>query len=207
MSLHTQHSENFEVYFCTVTCYKWLPLFEQAQAYRSVYRWFDHLKDDGCLLLGYVIMPNHFHVLLYPTHSGTSLNKIVGDGKRFMAYDIVNSLKKSGSDSLLKTLADGVEPKEKLKGKKHQVFKISFDARKCFNENMIEQKLLYMHHNPVQGKWSLAEDFTKYVHSSAAFYELGEVGKTPMFHYKDLGKHEVSVSPASTSSLSDVDGE
>ena len=43
MSLHTQHKENSEVYFCTVTCYKWLPLFEEAQTYYSVYRWFDHL--------------------------------------------------------------------------------------------------------------------------------------------------------------------
>src|SRR3954470_14027031 len=100
MSLHSEHTENFEVYFCTVTCYKWLPLFEQAQAYHSVYRWFDHLKDDGCLLLGYVIMPNHFHVLLYTTHTGTSLSKIVGDGKRFMAYDIVNALKKAGDTAV-----------------------------------------------------------------------------------------------------------
>ncbi|HEY8934895.1 MAG TPA: hypothetical protein VIM65_06720 [Cyclobacteriaceae bacterium] len=207
MSLHTQHSENFEVYFCTVTCYKWLPLFEQAKAYRSVYRWFDHLKDDGCLLLGYVIMPNHFHALLYPTHSGTSLSKIVGDGKRFMAYDIVNTLKKSGHTSLLQDLVDGVEAKEKLKGKKHQVFRLSFDARKCFNESMIEQKLQYIHHNPVQGKWNLVEDFTQYEHSSAGFYELNEHKGIPITHYKDLGKDEVCISKSSTSSASDVEGE
>ncbi len=186
MSLHVQHSENHEVYFCTVTCYQWLPLIEEAQVYYSVYRWFEHLKNDGCKVAGYVIMPNHFHVLLYPTHSDTSLNKLVGEGKRFMAYDIVKNLERYGRLDLLKVLQEGVETKERLRGKKHQVFHLSFDARKCFNEKMIEQKLDYIHHNPVRGKWSLVDDFARYPHSSAGFYELGEVGNFEIVHYKDL---------------------
>jgi hypothetical protein len=151
-----------------------------------VYRWFDHLKNDGCLLLGYVIMPNHFHVLLFPTHNGTSLDKIVGDGKRFMAYDIVNTLKKQGKESILNVLQKGVNKNEMLKGKLHQVFHLSFDARKCFDTKMIEQKLDYIHHNPVKGKWKLADDFTKYEHSSAAYYECSVESKFPIVHYKEI---------------------
>jgi REP element-mobilizing transposase RayT len=165
-----------------------LPLFEEANAYQSVYRWFEHLKKDGCFVTGYVIMPNHLHVLLYLTHTGTSLNKLVGEGKRFMAYDIVNRLKKTGKEVLLKELREGVEPKEKLKGKKHQVFRLSFDARKCYSEQMVEQKLDYIHHNPVSGKWSLVKDFAIYEHSSAGFYELDVMGKVDIMHYKELGK-------------------
>jgi REP element-mobilizing transposase RayT len=180
------------VYFCTITCYQWLPLFQEAQAYQSVYRWFNHLKEDGCLVVGYVIMPNHFHALLYLSHSGTSLNQLVGEGKRFMAYDIVNSLKRSGRDDLLSILRKGVERNEKLKGKIHQVFRLSFDARMCHDEKMLEQKLEYIHHNPVKGKWALAEDFVMYEHSSARFYESGEAGEVDITHYKDLGKESMS---------------
>ena len=187
MSQHILHSETHEVYFCTVTCYQWLPLIEEAAAYYSVYRWFEHLGRDGCQVVGYVIMPNHFHVLLYPTHTGTALNKLVGEGKRFMAYDIVNNLERAGKYPLLKFLRQGVAPKEKAKGKKHQVFDLSFDARICHDEKMIEQKLDYIHRNPVQGKWSLVNDFARYPHSSARFYELGEVDGFRVIHYKDLG--------------------
>ena len=187
MSTHTLRTESQEVHFCTITCYKWLPLFEEANVYSSVYRWFKHMNRDGCFVLGYVIMPNHIHVLLFPTHTGTSLDKYVGEGKRFMAYDIVNNLKKSNKTSLLQILQEGVEEKEKLKGKKHQVFQLSFDSRKCYNEKMIEQKLDYIHHNPVSGKWNLAEDFTKYMHSSARYYELNEI-HADVTHYKDLFK-------------------
>lgn len=51
---------------------------------------------------------------------------------------------------------------------------------------MIEQKLDYIHHNPVSGKWNLIEDFAKYPHSSAQFYELGVIGDFEITHYKDL---------------------
>ena len=186
MSTHTNHTEHFEVYFCTVTCYKWLPLFEEAQAYESVYRWFNHLKDDQCLLTAYVIMPNHLHALLFPMHAGVSLNKIIGDGKRFMAYDIVRRIKSLNKSSLLTILKEGVPRHEKRKGKLHQVFEPSFDARKCFSEKMLEQKLEYIHHNPVKGKWSLVVDFVNYQHSSAAFYEQEIPGQAPLVHYKNL---------------------
>jgi hypothetical protein len=57
---------------------------------------------------GYVIMPNHLHVLLYLSHSGTSLNILVGEGKRFMAYAIVSGLKKARKENLLRELEEGV---------------------------------------------------------------------------------------------------
>jgi hypothetical protein len=154
-----------------------------------VYRWFHHLKNAGCFVTGYVIMPNHFHVLLFLSHCGTSLNFLVGEGKRFMAYDIVSGLREAENHSLLKLLAEGVRPKEKLKGKNHQVFRTSFDGRVCYDEKMIEQKLDYIHHNPVRGKWKLVDDYTKYEHSSAAFYELGKAERVEIIHYKDLGNH------------------
>lgn len=133
-------------------------------------------------------MPNHFHAMLFPTHTGTSLNMMVGEGKRFMAYDIVNGLKRLRKASTLKILEKGVDPNEKLKGKKHQVFQLSFDARTCVDESMIEQKLDYIHHNPVSGKWALVEDYVTYPHSSAQFYECDIQRNFEVTHYKDLFK-------------------
>ena len=139
-------------------------------------------------------MPNHFHVLLFLSHTGTSLNTLVGTVKRFMAYDIVGRLKKQGKENLLTELRSGVQWKELLKGKIHQVFRLSFDARQCHDEKMIEQKLDYIHHNPVKGKWNLVYDFTAYEHSSAGFYELGKPGNFEVLHYKDLNTNEDKVS-------------
>jgi REP element-mobilizing transposase RayT len=187
MSLHDGNREIREVYFCTITCFKWLNLFKESEAYHSVYRWFNHLKADDCFVLGYVIMPNHLHALLYPTKAEKPLSMLVGEGKRFMAYDIVKALKQQGKDRLLAVMQAGVAQQEKQKGKLHQVFRLSFDARKCYSEKMIEQKLDYIHYNPVRGKWKLADDFAKYQHSSAGFYEFSEQPNFELLHYKDVG--------------------
>jgi hypothetical protein len=103
-----------------------------------------------------------------------------------MAYEIVGSLKKQGKNSILRQLEEGVQRNEKRRGKLHPVFRLSFDARQCFSEEMAEQKLDYIHHNPVKGKWKLVDDYTEYPHSSAAFYELGKIGTVDIRHYKDL---------------------
>ncbi|UII19885.1 hypothetical protein [Fulvivirga ligni] len=162
-----------------------MPLFQQAKAYSAVYKWFDHLLKDGCNILSYVIMPNHLHCLLNPTAPEKHLNILISEGKRFMAYAIVKGIKARGDISLLKILESGVQDNERKKGKKHQVFRLSFDARKCYDRQMLEQKLDYIHHNPVAGKWSLVEDYATYGHSSAAYYELGLENKY-VTNYKDL---------------------
>jgi hypothetical protein len=70
-------------------------------------------------------------------------------------------------------------------GTLNQVFRLSFDGRLCFDEKMIEQKMDYIHRNPVSGKWNLVEDYTDYPYSSAAYYELGKANKY-ITHYKEL---------------------
>ena len=102
-----------------------------------------------------------------------------------MAYAIINKLKTLEKHSLLQQLTEGVQVNEKKKGKKHQVFRLSFDARLCLTEKMLEQKLDYIHHNPVSGKWNLVDDFTRYLHSSAAYYELGSPNRY-VTHYREV---------------------
>ena len=61
-------------------------------------------------------MPNHFHAILYFPQSGYDLNKIIGNGKRFIAYEIIERLKKQKEDNLLKLLATAVTETERKKG-------------------------------------------------------------------------------------------
>jgi len=60
-----------------------------------------------------------------------------------------------------------------------------FDAKACYSLEMIEQKIDYIHHNPVSGKWNLVNDWTEYPHSSAGFYELGRENKW-VTDYRDV---------------------
>jgi hypothetical protein len=56
----------------------------------------------------------------------TSLNKLIGEGKRFRAYDIVRNLERAGQRVLLQILRNAVVAREKIQGKMHQVFEPYF---------------------------------------------------------------------------------
>jgi len=167
---------NFGTFFITFTCHKWLPLLEIINGYDIVYTWFDHLKKNGHYINGYVIMPNHVHALISFQETGKSINIIVGNGKRFMAYEIINRLQKSGNTNLLRELSDSVENSRKANNKKHDVWELSFDWKLCESDKFIYQKLEYMHANPCKGKWNLCHYIEDYKHSSAMFYEMGKQG-------------------------------
>jgi REP element-mobilizing transposase RayT len=83
MPVHKQVT-NAGIYFITFTNYQWLWLLEKTKGYDLVYKWFDVLSTKQHAINGFVIMPNHLHLLLYYAGGGQSLNTIVGNGKRFM---------------------------------------------------------------------------------------------------------------------------
>lgn len=165
---------NRGLFFITFTCHRWLPLMEQTNSYDLVYKWFDYLKQQNHRIAGYVIMPNHIHLLIDFASSSKKINTIIGDGKRFMAYDIVSRIKEAGNTDLLQQLQKSVTAKDRNNGKKHEVWKESFDWKYCETVKFAYQKLLYIHNNPCNGKWNLAADITKYEHSSARYYISGK---------------------------------
>ena len=165
---------NQGLFFITFTCYKWLPLIEQTSGYDLVYGWFDYLNKHNHRIAGYVIMPNHVHVLIDFANSKKKINTVIGDGKRFMAYDIVKRLENAGKKDTLQMLEKAVASKDRNNGKKHEVWEESFDWKYCETADFAYQKLIYMHNNPCAGKWKLAEDIAKYEHSSARYYITGK---------------------------------
>ena len=112
------------IYFITFTCFNWLPLIELSQGYQVVYNFFTILGNQNLTVLAYVIMPNHVHMLLHYS-GGKSLNTVIGNGKRFMAYEIVNLLEQSGNQTILEEMKAGVKYKDRSRGKKHEVWIIA----------------------------------------------------------------------------------
>ena len=151
-----------------------------------VYKWFDNLKNQGFGTVAYVIMPNHVHTIHYFPEPGVNLNNIIGNAKRFMAYELIKRLEKENDQDTINHLASAVTEREKKKGQLHKVFTVSFDAKGIYNEKFFNQKLKYIHRNPVSGKWKLVIDYTDYDHSSASFYETGVIKKYEPFDYRLL---------------------
>ena len=186
MSVKALHHLSHELYFCTFTCCNWLPLFEITNTYSEVYNWLNIAQEKDYRTCAFVIMPNHLHFIMATPQNNANLNKLISNGKRFIAYAIVERLKQDSNHLILSQLSNAVIASDRKRGKLHQVFKSSFDAKLILNETMLLQKMQYIHHNPVSGKWNLASDFVLYPHSSAAYYELGKPCLFPITHYAEI---------------------
>jgi len=178
--------ETSGIYSITFTCINWLSLFEIANTYSSAYNWFNVLKKEGHYIIGYTIMPNHLHAVIAFVNKNKSINTIISNGKRFMAYDIVDKLEHINNAAILTVLSNARNATEIKANTQHKVFETSFDWKHCNSDKMLEQKLNYIHSNPCKGKWNLATSPVNYIHSSAKYYLTGEQGFYPVTHYKEI---------------------
>ncbi len=124
-------------------------------------------------------MSNHVHALISFINTKQSINTIVGNGKRFMAYEIIQRLEANREVALLHQLSAHVEVTRKANKKQHDVWETSFDWKDCRSNEFAWQKLNYKHNNPCTGKWQLAANPIEYIYSSAKFYLTGVQGIYP----------------------------
>ena len=143
MPVRTSHSNQSSLYYIIFTCYNWLPLFQLTNAYDVVYKWFNYLQTEKNIkTTAYVIMPNHLHCILFFPTADFSLNKIIANAKRFMAYEIIKKLKENNQTEILQQLQSSVTEKEKQKGQLHKVFEESFDAKSIDNKKFFYKSLI-----------------------------------------------------------------
>ena len=186
MSTRKLRQKDGAVYFATFSCHQWVPLFMELQAYDIMYNWMHLAHQKGYHFFGYAIMPNHAHFVIRVPEGGT-INTVLANGKRFMAYELVKRLGQAGRQDLLVRLQEGLRPSDIARGQKHRVFATSTDLVELFSGKMIEQKLKYIHANAVSKKWHLADDAVEYPHSSFAFYVRGENQSAPLTPYQEFG--------------------
>ncbi len=157
-----------EIYYITFTILDWKNIFTEDKYCQLVYKWFDYIKKKyGNLIHGYVIMPNHIHCLITITDKSPILSKFIQNAKRFLAYQIVDLLRKDKKFKLLEFFRENAEVK---KGAKHKVFEDGYDSLMIQSQKFFLQKLNYIHNNPCQENWQLADNPEDYKYSSAANY-------------------------------------
>ena len=119
---------------------------------------------------GFVIMPNHVHLLLYAQGQAV-ISKFTGKMKEYSAKEIVGWCIKNNEDSLLAKFAFSAI--ESFRGHKYQVWQQGFDNVAITRREDIIVKLNYMHNNPLQERWRLCQSAEEYQFSSAGYYITG----------------------------------
>lgn len=123
------------------------------------------VKENRVIIYGYVIMDNHIHIVWKPTKL-YSLKHTQLSFMKFTAQRLKRELQNNNSIYLDDFYVEA-------KDQKYQFWKRNPLCVDLLNEKIIEQKLNYIHQNPVKAQ--ICNNPEDYRFSSARFYsELGD---------------------------------
>ena len=169
MSTGYQIQDQNGLYFLTFQIIDWVDIFTR-KIYKDIA--IDSFKycmeNKGLRLFGFVIMSNHIHLLASAVEPNR-LSDIIRDFKKFTAYSFLEEIRKnteSRQDWMLKRFEFAA--KANKRNSDYQLWTHENRAVELVSNTFIEQKLNYIHENPVRaGYVDKAED---YIYSSARNY-------------------------------------
>jgi REP-associated tyrosine transposase len=139
-----------ELQFITSSIYRRTPLFRSERCCRCfVDALTDVRKSTGFLLIGWVLMPEHFHLLLRP-ESADATSRIMQRLKSRAATGILKHLRENQDRSWCrKTLARLALPPTVHDESHHRVWQRRFYPYGIYSQKKQLEKLDYIHNNPV----------------------------------------------------------
>ncbi len=150
-------------YFWTDTIVAWLPVVSHPQLAAIVFdSWRFLQRERGVRLFGYVIMENHVHWIA----AADDLSDKLARFKSYTARRIIDAMEQAGYQTLLQELRYF-----KLRHKTdqtHQLWQEGSHPEQIQNEEMMWQKLEYIHNNPLRRGY--VDEPTHWRYSSARNY-------------------------------------
>jgi putative transposase len=162
-------NEPGHAHFLTFSCFHQLPLLSKDNSRRWLVDALQKARDRHRFeIYGYVIMPEHVHLLVRPREEIYKMERFLADIKRSVSWNAKNFLIESGNEEWMNRLTV-------VEGSK-KVFRF-WQAGGGFDKNILYEKSLwpvveYIHGNPVRRE--LVDIPTEWIWSSARFWD-GEV--------------------------------
>ena len=154
------------LHFVTFSCYRRLPLLKSTRARNFVVRELSRVRDElGFRLIGYVVMPEHVHLLMSEPNSGTP-STVLHKLKLRVARRLRKRGRRVSSEQMRLAFDKCEEPARAFWQARFYDFNVYSRWKKL-------EKLQYMHANPVTR--GLVNHPRQWPWSSWAYYR-GEAG-------------------------------
>ena len=153
-------------YFFTATILNWCPILESNTYKDIIVSSLAYLTAHNRITVyGFVIMPNHIHIIWSMNNEDTK-PAVQRDFLKYTSQQIKRHLEKDNPTLLNEHFfVEAVD-------RKYQLWERRPLSVEIYTMDVFTQKLNYMHRNPLQDKWQLAANPEDYKYSSAAFYIL-----------------------------------
>ncbi len=156
------------LYFVTFAVQHWIDVFTRSEYKNILVENLDYCqKYKGLEIFAWVIMTNHVHLIIRAKDSFL-LQNIMRDFKTYTSKIILNAIEENIQESRREWLLRGF-----LKTEGNRFWQPENRPIELWSNEVIEQKLNYIHQNPVEE--GIVYKAEQYVYSSAADY-AGEKG-------------------------------
>jgi REP element-mobilizing transposase RayT len=158
------------IYFISTALVYWIDVFTRREYKDIIINSLEYCKKEkGLILYGYVIMSNHIHLLIGKRMNELSFSDIMRDFKKFTATHIIKSIKENQRESRKEWLLDLMKNAGLENGNNTNFQFWQQDNHPIELEGAwVDQKLDYIHNNPVEAGW-VTEPY-EYYYSSARNY-------------------------------------
>jgi len=149
--------EPHAAHFITSTIVEWLPVFTAAGCCDILVRSLLHCREHKALEIhAWVILDNHFHAIV----SGPELAKTLRDMRRFTSRALLEQIRAEHREWLLNQLAYYCAAHKTAS--EHQVWQEGVHPQAIAGDEMMLQKIDYIHHNPLQRGLVVAPEHWRY---------------------------------------------
>lgn len=168
-----------KIYFFTATIKDWKPLLKEESFKKVIISSLSYLSDKDLIdIFGFVIMPNHIH-LIFEMKKMNGKEFPHASFMKYTAHQFKKMLQAKPCNFDLHSF------KVNWTSRNYQFWQRDSLPIELYTRKVIEQKLDYIHNNPLQAHWKLCKDIIDYKYSSASFYETDHTSFPFLKHYMD----------------------
>ncbi|MCP4539099.1 MAG: hypothetical protein GY832_18340 [Chloroflexi bacterium] len=168
MNLPRFHIEG-HIYYITTVVHNRIPVFTRPSFVVPLLdslNFYRHKREFK--LLGYVIMPDHIHLVIWPFGKST-VSEIMRDYKHFTSKRIIRQAQVENIEDWITAFRKAGHETGRSENK---VWQDSYWDTNIYTERFLRQKLNYIHRNPMRA--NLVEQPQDYPYSSYRNYVLDE---------------------------------
>ncbi|MBN2174986.1 MAG: transposase [Bacteroidales bacterium] len=157
------------MYFISFATINWIDVFVREEYFGVITDSLNYcIENKGLIVYGYCIMPSHIHLIFRDSNNDPS--KLLKELKAFtskeMKKEIDSNPHESRKDWILQMMKEAGSKKSNVKS--HQFWQQHNKPIELWSNHVIDQKLDYIHNNPVEA--GFVDDPVHWKYSSARDY-------------------------------------
>lgn len=161
------------IYFISFAVVGWVDVFTRKRYCEIVIESLKYCQSKkGLIIYAWCLMSNHIHLIV---QSGNGdLSNILRDFKKFTSAEIIKAISTNSAESRKDWMMKIFEAAgtTNCRNKKFQFWRQDNQPKVLFGEKFINQKLKYIHNNPVAA--GIVDKAEEYIYSSSRDYCFGK---------------------------------